>query len=65
METAIKNKSVMRKSKCMEKTHEIPRRFPPRGCYEPVRICHLLETLILIMEHPDRKKLIKEFFKED
>lgn len=47
-----------------ESNQKIEKRIPERGCKEPVRINKLLEPLRQIIDHPDREKLIAEFFKD-
>lgn len=39
-------------------------RLPPRGSTEPMRIGLLLEPLRQIIRHPNRQRLLAEFFKE-
>ncbi|WP_240058284.1 hypothetical protein [Bacteroides uniformis] len=39
-------------------------KLPPRGTTGPVHVSALLEPLQRIIEHPDRNRLLAEFFKE-
>ena len=44
---------------------EIPKiKLPPRGTTGPVHISKLLEPLQQIIRHPDRNRLLAEFFKD-
>ena len=39
-------------------------KLPPRGTTGPVQLSALLEPLQQIISHPDRNRLLAEFFKE-
>lgn len=39
-------------------------KLPPRGTAGPVHISSLLEPLQQIVRHPDRNRLLAEFFKD-
>ena len=39
-------------------------KLPPRGTTGPVHVSTLLEPLQQIISHPDRNRLLAEFFKE-
>ena len=39
-------------------------KFPPRGTTGPVHISKLLAPLQQIIQHPDRDRLLAEFFKD-
>ena len=39
-------------------------KLPPRGTTGPVHISKLLEPLQQIIRHPDRNRLLAEFFKD-
>lgn len=44
---------------------EMPKiKLPPRGTTGPVHISKLLEPLQQIIRHPDRNRLLAEFFKD-
>ena len=39
-------------------------KLPPRGTTEPVHISTLLNPILDICRHPDRNRLLAEFFKD-
>mgnify|MGYP005926222459 CR=1 FL=1 len=53
---------VTRKKRTVEPEPAI--KFPPRGTGGPVHISTLLDPILKICHHPDRERLLAEFFNQ-
>ena len=60
----IRISAVPRRRVQIKRTPEVKITMPERGGTEPVRIGVLLEPIRQIINHPDRDRLLAQFFKD-